>query len=191
MALPPPVTLPVLWRTSYLHFNPLARRGASQHCLPWNGVATSSSPFKSHSRGDEDIAAPPQRRGEQTPPPTAAPHLRERSARGSSGIVTADPPIAFGVRAKTRPHEVDRLTISRIREGTSFKPCPFDRSRNQRCIPPEGGQIRLSVVPMDAVPMPSDKACLASTKLQLGQCHFCTLPQRSRQSVAWNKLEGR
>jgi hypothetical protein len=24
----------------------------------WNGVATSSSPFESHSQGDEDIAAP-------------------------------------------------------------------------------------------------------------------------------------
>jgi hypothetical protein len=24
----------------------------------WNGVATSSSPFQSHSQGDEDIAAP-------------------------------------------------------------------------------------------------------------------------------------
>jgi hypothetical protein len=26
----------------------------------WNGVATSSSPFQSHSQGDEDIAAPKQ-----------------------------------------------------------------------------------------------------------------------------------
>ena len=64
----------------------------------WNGVATSSSPFQSHSQGDEDIAAPkpaakkaPARVRAAQPAPTAAPraNLAQPLSTGNWPMPTA------------------------------------------------------------------------------------------------------
>ena len=102
-----------------------------------------------------------------------------------------DARMALRVCATTPNNAVDRLAHPRIRQRSSFKPCLFDGDSDQRSVPLEGGQIRLSVVPMAAVPTPSGNARLvAATKLKLRQRQLCTLPHCGRQSVARYELEG-
>ena len=49
-----------------LSMNGIPVAGASGHCPRCNGVATSSSPFQSHSPGDEDSATPNPFQSSQT-----------------------------------------------------------------------------------------------------------------------------
>jgi hypothetical protein len=67
----------------------------------WNGVATSSSPFQSHSQGDEDIAAPipfPGTGDWKLPLKAACPH-----AAGGKGCAGWGHPAFKGAHLDTAP----------------------------------------------------------------------------------------